>query len=325
LVSPAGRFFESEDRLKRGPKHDPKTGLRTTIEWPTIMLAVAVYAGWMAVTWYHAMFPLWALMLLGGWCVAWQSSLQHETIHGHPSPSRAFNTLIGAVPLSLWLPYGCYRRDHLAHHAAETVTDPRIDPESRYLLPAAGSRGTIARTLAALQAPLAGRLILGPPIGIASFLVDEVRRARKSPIASLRNWGPHIFGVALVVLWLSTCQLGLGRYLLAFVYPGSALTLLRSFAEHRAAQLPDHRVAIVERAGPFALLFLHNNLHAVHHDAPGMAWYRIPAHYRAHRDQILRANGGLLYRGYGEIARRYGLRAHDALIHPDLPALEGTR
>jgi fatty acid desaturase len=305
--------------LQRGPTYEPKSGFGMTIEWPTIALAIAVYGGWMATTWCHAVLPLWLLAILGGWFVAWHSSLQHETIHGHPSRSRTLNHLIGVVPLSLWLPYGCYRRDHLAHHAADAITDPRVDPESCYLLPAAGSRRVIARTLAAVQAPLIGRLIVGPPIGIASFLFAESRQARKTPIASLRIWAPHMLGVALVVAWLSVCHLGLGLYLLAFVYPGSALTLLRSFAEHKAAERPDHRVAIVEHAGPFALLFLHNNLHAVHHHAPGMPWYRIPAHYRTHRESILRANGGLLYRGYGEIARRYGLRAHDALIHPALP------
>ena len=72
----------------------------------------------------------------------------------------------------------------------------------------------------------------------------------------------------------------MGRYLLLFVYPGTSLTLLRSFAEHPAATEPGHRVAIVERAGPFSLVFLNNNLHAAHHRAPGIAWYRLPDFHR---------------------------------------------
>ena len=120
----------------------------------------------------------------------------------------------------------------------------------------------------------------------------------------------------LIAGWLAVCHLSLGRYLLAFVYPGTALSLLRSFAEHRAAPTPEHRVAIVECAGPLALLFLNNNLHAAHHRAPGVAWFRLPAYYGAHRVEILRDNGGLSYRGYREIVARYAFRAHDRLVHP---------
>ncbi|WBO23750.1 fatty acid desaturase [Sphingomonas abietis] len=279
-------------------------------------LTMVVYGGWMAVTWFHAALPTGLLVVAGGWFVAWHSSLQHETIHGHPTPWPRLNSLIGAVPLSLWLPYTCYRRDHLAHHATSETTDPREDPESHYLLPATGWRETLRRAVATVQAPLLGRLLLGPAIMIAGFLGAQAIRAWRTPSEAVRDWAPHMIGVALILTWLSICHLGVGLYLLAFVYPGSALTLLRSFAEHRAATAPGHRVAIVERAGPLSLLFLHNNLHAVHHAAPALPWYRIPAFYRRNRAAIVHANGGLVYRGYGDVARRYGLRAHDALIHP---------
>ena len=288
-------------------------------------LTILVYGGWMAVTWCHATFPTWLLVALGGWFIAWHSSLQHETIHGHPTRSQGLNRLIGSIPLSLWLPYACYRRDHLAHHAAEAITDPREDPESRYLLPADGARAALERAIAAVQAPLVGRLLLGPPIVITEFLGSQIARAWRRPRAALHDWAPHMLGVAIVLLWLSACHIGIGRYLLVFVYPGSALTLLRSFAEHRAASAPGHRVAIVERAGPLALLFLHNNLHAVHHSAPALPWYRIPGFYRRHRETILQANGGLVYRGYGDILRRYAVRAHDGLVHPQFATTAAPR
>jgi fatty acid desaturase len=123
--------------------------------------------------------------------------------------------------------------------------------------------------------------------------------------------------VVAVGAWLALCDIRIATYLLAFVYPATSLTLLRSFAEHRAHTKPGHRVAIVEHGGPLALLFLNNNLHAAHHRAPNLAWYRLPALYRRHRAQIIRQNGGLRYNGYGEIARRYLFRPHDMLIHPD--------
>ena len=94
------------------------------------------------------------------------------------------------------------------------------------------------------------------------------------------------------------------------VFPGTALTMLRCYMEHRPAKDPGARCAIVEDAGPFGFLFLHNNLHAVHHRWPGVAWYRLPALYRARRDDILAWNGGYLISGYGAILRHFlcGLR-----------------
>ena len=292
------------------------------IEWPTIILAIVIHAGWATLVRAHAMLPVWALVPLGGWLVAWHGSLQHETIHGHPTRDRRVNALIGGLPLSLWLPYRCYRRDHVAHHAAEQVTDPVQDPESRYLRGSHGPAAMLREALAAVQAPLLGRLVLGPPIVILGFLVGEARRAARRPTDVLRDWAPHLIGVAMVVAWLGLCHMPPALYVAAFVLPGTALSLLRSFAEHRAAAEPGHRIAVVERAGPFALLFLNNNLHAAHHRSPGTSWYRLPAFYRRHRAEILRENGCLLYRGYGEIVRRYGLRAHDVLLHPDYATVE---
>jgi fatty acid desaturase len=75
---------------------------------------------------------------------------------------------------------------------------------------------------------------------------------------------------------------------------------------------------VVEKAGLLALLYLNNNLHAAHHRAPAVAWFRLPGLYRRNRAEILRRNGGLVYQGYGEIVRRYALQPQDALIHPYL-------
>jgi hypothetical protein len=118
------------------------------------------------------------------------------------------------------------------------TTDPREDPESHYLLWRPGVSAATRRMLAALQAPLLGRLIVGPPSVIASFIVAQAGRMRREPISTLGDWIPHLAGVGLILLWLAHCHLGIGTYLLSFIYPGCALGLLRSFAEHRAALLP---------------------------------------------------------------------------------------
>jgi hypothetical protein len=76
------------------------------------------------------------------------------------------------------------------------------------------------------------------------------------------------------------------------------------------------RTAIVENAPILGLLYLYNNLHAVHHERPVMPWYDIPRWYRANRDRLVRENGGMVYDGYRDVARRFLLREHDAVAHP---------
>src|SRR5438309_640002 len=89
------------------------------IQVETLLVAAAIYGGWIALTLVAARAPALLVAMLGGWLLAWHGSLQHETIHGHPTSSRRFNRLLGYPPLSLWLPYPRYRRLHLAHHATE--------------------------------------------------------------------------------------------------------------------------------------------------------------------------------------------------------------
>jgi fatty acid desaturase len=291
-----------------------------SIEWPTLVLAGIIHGGWAAATlWHHAL--AWPLRLaLGGWLIAWHGSLQHEVIHGHPTPWRRVNGLIGAAPLSLWLPFARYRQSHLGHHATEDLTQPGLDPESRYFRPESGRLAAVAGRL---QATLVGRLLAGPLIEVAGFLAAEGRLFLRGDRETIRIWSRHAVAAALVMAWLTQmCRFTLADYVLTFVYPGLSLTLLRSFAEHRAADLPGHRVAIVERAPILGLLFLNNNLHAVHHSYPAAPWYRLPALYRRERPRLLRQNGGLVYRGYREVFARFAARAHDDVFHP-FPSLAG--
>lgn len=287
------------------------------LEWPTLLVVAAIYGGWLVLTAYAGHLPPLVLVVAGGWLVAWHGSLQHEVIHGHPTRWPWLNTLIGIIPLSLWLPFAIYRRSHLGHHATHDITDPLDDPESRYL-PLDGSWiGQIRLMVERTQATLAGRLLLGPAIMVIRFLTAELQRLGREPVAWARDWLPHLAASGILLWWLDRCGIDLLTYAFMFIYPGLSLTLLRSFAEHRAAALPGHRVATVERAGPFALLFLHNNLHVAHHQKPGLPWYRLPGYYRQHHARLAQDNGGLVYAGYGEVVRRYLFRAHDSLVHPD--------
>ncbi len=281
--------------------------MKRAIEAPTTILAVVIHGGWLMLTAWHALVPTPLLVLLGGWFVAWHGSLQHETIHGHPTRWPWVNALVGSVPLSLWLPYRSYRRTHIAHHGSPAPTHPAHDPESRYVHAAHGLRGVVARA----RQTLAGQILIGPPVAIVAFLYGEARRWVRDPRAAAHEWWPHLIGVALVVAWLRAVDLSLLRYALCFVLPGQALSLVRSFAEHRADAAGPSRAATVVSRGPLALLFLNNNLHAAHHAAPGAAWYTLPEVERRRE-----ARGEPRYAGYRDVAARFAFRAHDRPDHP---------
>lgn len=291
---------------------------RPRLELPTLLLAVVIHGGWLGLTYWHALVPLPVLAPLGGLVVAWHGSLQHETIHGHPTGNRWIDGAIGFAPLALWLPYPVYRRSHLAHHRTPRITDPFDDPESHYLAEAGGWRHRIA----AVEATLPARLVLGPLIRVPRFLGGELLRAVRTPKAWAMDWLPHIAVLVPLLCWLAWVDLPFATYLLAFVYPGTALSLLRSFAEHRASSEPGRRAAIVERGGMLGLLFLNNNLHAAHHARPDLAWYRLPGYFERRRAAFAKAPH---YRGYGEIVRRFAWRAQDALVHPDYRASRQAR
>lgn len=291
------------------------------VEWPTLVVAGSIYAGWGLATYFNDRLPWPILAIVGAWLIAWHNSLQHEVIHGHPTSSRRLNTLIALPPLSLWLPFEAYRRSHLAHHATEHLTDPEHDPESRYAPAGPGVARRLARLASRLQANLLGRVILGPVFEVIRFLTSETARLARGDGVRLRMWILHLAAVGVLLVWLHYgCHMSLGRYLACFVYPGAALSLVRSFAEHRADPDPARRVAVVEGAPVLGLLFLNNNLHAVHHARPGAPWHRLPRLYANDRERWLRANGGLVYAGYADVFRRYFWRPHDAAAPLDAGA-----
>ena len=291
---------------------------RRTLEWPTLAVAATIYNAWLLLTWFHASLP-WPLLLAGGaWTVAWHSSLQHELIHGHPTRLPWLNRALGLPPLLLHLPFDRYRALHLAHHRDERLTDPLDDPETQYFTPAAWrGLGASGRLVVRITATLAGRLVVGPVWAIGHFVWRDAACARRGVPGVRAAWAWHIPMLAAVLAWITlVCGMSLATYAACFWLPGMALLLLRSFAEHRAAADASHRTAIVESAPVLGVLFLFNNLHAAHHDRPGLAWYRLPAWYRRERARLLAQNGGLVYRGYADVARRYWFSAHDQPVHP---------
>ncbi|HEU5060221.1 MAG TPA: fatty acid desaturase [Kofleriaceae bacterium] len=298
---------------------------RRDIEIPTLALAAAIHAGWLALTWSWAALPAWLWLPAATWLLAWHNSLQHEAVHGHPTGRPALDAVIAGIPLGLWLPFPIYRTSHLAHHGTAFLTDPFDDPESYYVDRdrwTRMSRGQRA-VLLAMQT-VAGRLLLGPPVVVLRFAAAEARQLAQGDLGRLRIWAVHALGCAAVLTWVvGVCGIPAWVYLLGFVYPGLSLTLLRSFIEHRPAAEQVARSALVEAGPVLSLLYLNNNLHALHHAAPTIAWYQLPSIYRETRAALLRRNGGFRYAGYLEVLCRFALRPKDSPVAPS-PASERT-
>jgi fatty acid desaturase len=301
----------SEPLVEPEVKHRP-------IEWPTIALAVAIYGSWLALTYWHASVPVWLLVPAGAWLVCWHSSLQHEALHGHPTRNAAINRAIAFTPLALWLPFDRYRALHLKHHHDERLTDPLDDPESRYLTPLSWQQlGNVGQALVRAQSTLTGRLIIGPFWAVGRFMIAETHALIAGEPGRRWLWLQQAVGVAVICGWLQAiCGMSLWLYIVGFVVPGTALMLIRSFAEHRADADVGRRTAIVEAYGPLAVLFLFNNLHAAHHARPNIAWYRLPRFYRANKLAFTGTGRGPFYAGYRDVFRRFLLRPHDKPIHP---------
>ena len=289
---------------------------RRAIEWPTVALALGVYLAFGLLTWFHDALPWWLLLALGGYLACLHGSLQHEATHGHPTPWRTVNEALVFPALCLWLPYRIYRETHIAHHRDARLTDPLEDPESYYVSQQDWARfGPARRALRWVLNTVAGRLLLGPPRAVWQLAAQETGLLLRGDRRHVAAWLWHLLGVALVLLWLAVCGFELWLYILTVAYPGTALTLLRSFLEHQARPAVGERTVVIEAGPVMSLMFLNNNLHALHHAEPRLAWYRLPARYRERRAELLEANGGYLYRGYWEVVARYLLWPKEPPVH----------
>lgn len=291
------------------------------IEWPTVALILAFYICFAALTFYWHELPWWISWPLAGYLTGLYGSIQHEAIHGHPTASRACNEVLVFPALLVWVPYGRYRDQHLQHHQSEKLTDPYDDPESFYVQPEDWSRlGAPVKLILQANNTLAGRLLIGPAISMLRFWYHDARQLIQGNTAVARAWGLHLLALVPVIVWIwGVCAISPLVYAFAFAYAGTALILLRSYAEHRAIERIGARTIIVETCPALALLFLNNNLHAVHHKQPGLPWYQLPKAYNEHRDAVLSDNGGYFIGGYCHLFTQHLFAAKEPVPHPLRP------
>lgn len=291
--------------------------LRSAAEAWTLAILIAVYGLWALLTVVLPDVPLWLSCPLLVLIVVQFMSLQHEIVHGHPTRLRWLNEALVSLPLGLLFPYRRYRTLHLHHHNDENLTDPFDDPESWYFEP-----GDFARQPAPLRwlwranATLLGRLVLGPVLSVVGLVGMDLRAILRGDRGILWDWVLHLLGVTAVLLILSLAGFSLLAYLGFVALPSMSVLMIRSFAEHRASEAKEHRTAIIPDRGLFALLFLNNNLHAVHHSHPTVAWYRLPRLFHEQRTHFETANGGYGYRSYFAMIAQHLLRPVNTVAHP---------
>ena len=302
--------------------HRPKPA----IEWITLGLLGSTYAVWiLGTTTVYTLSPGLGV-LLTALAIAQFASLQHEALHGHPFRLRWLNEAAVFPALLLTVPYGRFRDTHLAHHYDPNLTDPYDDPEANYMDPAVWARtpGWV-RALLRANNTLIGRILLGPAISIWFFSGPDIAAIRAGDARIRLAWGLHAIGVAMVVAWLwAFTEMPVWAWVLA-AYFGYGLLKIRTYLEHRAHEAFRARSVIVEDRGPLALLFLNNNLHAVHHMHPKAPWYRLPGIYAARGDHYRRRNEAYVFENYAQIFRHSLFKAKDPVAHPIWPVRKSDR
>ncbi|MCA0433141.1 MAG: fatty acid desaturase [Proteobacteria bacterium] len=294
------------------------------VEWPTVGLIAAVYLVIALLVWFHHVIPWWLILPIGAYCAALHASLQHEVLHGHPTRRRLVNEALVFPTLTFWLPYGRYRDLHLKHHNDLHLTDPTEDPESYYLLPDhwAALPG-LKRLLFQINQTLAGRMLIGPAISIVRIWSSEFSAIARGDREIARAWAWFALSCAITLFYvIAVAGMPLWKYIILIAYPGISLALVRSYCEHQAADEVNHRTIIVEASPFWSLLFLYNNLHVAHHTKPALAWYKLPAYYRAERAALIAQNNGYTMQGYGEIFRRFFFKAKEPIPYPDVSWLK---
>ena len=290
---------------------------RAAYEWPTLSLIVQCYTALAVAVVLLPQLGLWLAIPVLMLSITLHSSLQHETVHGHPLPQRWLAVALVWLPMGLLVPYERFRDQHLAHHLDTTLTDPYDDPETGYFDPQIWQQlSPWLQTLLRFNNSLAGRLTVGPAISQYAFMWGDYRLWKNGQGDLAWVWARHCIAVALILTLVA--QVGtipLWAYLLS-AYFGMSILKIRTFLEHRAHEHAGGRTVIVEDAGLLSFLFLNNNYHAVHHAQPGVAWYDLPRTFAEKREHYLAKNQGYYYKNYGEIFRAFFFHPKEPVPHP---------
>jgi len=287
------------------------------IEWPTLVLLLGTYVIWAVATVWVAHWFLPAGMVIVAVAGAQHSSLQHEVLHGHPTPWKTVNEGLVFPALTIAIPYIRFRDSHLLHHQDSTLTDPYEDPESNFHDPKEWSKlSQSCQFLLFINNTLAGRMLIGPIVAQITFMQSDWRAIRAGQRDVLRGWVWHLPAVVCVGLWIFfVSAMPLWAFLIS-AYASLSILKIRTYLEHQAHEDSRGRTVVIEDRGLLSLLFLNNNFHVVHHLHPGMAWYRLPMCYFDDPQAYLDHNDGYRFKNYAEVLGKFLFKAKDPVPHP---------
>jgi fatty acid desaturase len=170
-------------------------------EGPTLLVASAIYGGWVLLLHFHHAIPGWLLAMGGGYVIQWHSSLQHEAIHGMRSLPQWLRMTLVYPPLGGCLPFELYRRSHLQHHRNGHLTSPGEDTESFYHDEKDWKcYGRVWRTVLILNQTFLGRLLIGPLLHVPPLYWEEACKIVSGDATNLGIWLRHLLACALLLL-----------------------------------------------------------------------------------------------------------------------------
>jgi len=289
--------------------------LKEAGEWRTLAVVIAVYGlTVLTVVRYDVLTPWLAVPMLAV-LGAWHLSMQHEVLHGHPFKSQFLNDFVGGIPVTLWIPYLAFKKDHHEHHLSD-LTNPSLDNESYYVTQEQWDKaGRIRRAAWTANRTILFRMFVWTIVSTITYVLSVLKRAVRNEKSDRLAVALHIVGVAFVVYLVSLSSMPLWQFALGTVYGGRILNAIRPFPEHKYQSGVETRTAMIMAGRFMSLLMLNNNLHVAHHDEPGVPWYgydklmqRVNAVERARE-------AGLLYEGgYAEVFRKFSFKPVDSPV-----------
>ena len=291
------------------------TLLRERAEWRTLLVVVAVYGlTVLTVLRYEVLTPWLAIPMLAV-LGAWHLSMQHEVLHGHPFKNQFLNDALGGIPVTLWIPYLAFKKDHHEHHLSD-LTNPALDNESYYVSQEQWDKaGRIRRAAWTANRTILFRMFVWTIVSTITYVLSVLKRAVRNEKSDRLAVLLHIIGVAFVVYLVSLSSMPLWQFALGTVYGGRILNAIRPFPEHKYQSGVETRTAMIMAGRFMSLLMLNNNLHVAHHEEPGVPWYRYD-NLMQRVNAVERArDAGVLYEGgYAEIFRRFSFTPVDSPV-----------
>jgi len=289
--------------------------LKEAGEWRTLAVVIAVYGlTVLTVLRYDVLTPWLAVPMLAV-LGAWHLSMQHEVLHGHPFKNQFLNDFIGGIPVTLWIPYLAFKKDHHEHHLSD-LTNPALDNESYYVTQEQWDKaGNIRRAAWTANRTILFRMFVWTIVSTITYVLSVLKRAVRGEKGDRLAVALHVVGLVFVVYLVSLSSMPLWQFALGTLYGGRILNAIRPFPEHKYQSGVETRTAMIMAGRFMSLLMLNNNLHVAHHEEPWVPWYRYDGLMSRVKAVERAREAGILYEGgYAEVFRKFSFKPVDSPV-----------